>query len=85
MQEISNEFRNLCRMWDKFQTIFVYSGNGCWMLDIRRRDNYYCPTIEGGWQHLREDLGLNAGDQLVFECPVMSVDRFSVLVLKAVG
>lgn len=83
MEEISNEFRKLCTMWDKIQTIFVYSGNGCWMLHIRRRDDYYCSTIEDGWKYLREDLDLNVGDLCVSECLVLSFDHFSVQVLKA--
>ncbi|KAL1833681.1 hypothetical protein ACET3Z_003332 [Daucus carota] len=80
--DISNKFRMLCKMWDHIQSINVYYGVGRWMLDIRKRDDYYCSTIVDGWQIMRDCLKLNVGDRLVFECPEKSVDHFSLRVVK---
>lgn len=82
MQEISNKFRKLCNTWEKFQTINVYHGDGRWMLDVRKRDDYYCSTIVDGWQIMRDCLKLNVGDKLVFQCPEHSLDHFSLRVVK---
>ena len=69
-------------MWDTFQSINVYSGNGCWMLCTRKKDDYFCWTIEGGWQHLRDGMKLEVGDVLIFECAVDSFDQFTLRVVK---
>ncbi|WOH10833.1 hypothetical protein DCAR_0730306 [Daucus carota subsp. sativus] len=82
--DISNDFVELCSMWDSMQTITVYSGNGTWMLLICNRYYNYCWTIESGWQLLRDGLQLGVGDKLVFECPKMSFDHFSVRVIRKV-
>ncbi|XP_017257239.1 uncharacterized protein LOC135148051 isoform X1 [Daucus carota subsp. sativus] len=79
---ISPLFKKLCSMWDTIQSIYVYSGNGSWKLDICRRDDYYRSTIEDGWQQLRDGLALEVGDICIFECPVDSLDRFNVRVVK---
>uniref|UniRef100_A0A162A354 TF-B3 domain-containing protein n=1 Tax=Daucus carota subsp. sativus TaxID=79200 RepID=A0A162A354_DAUCS len=82
IEEISNKFRKLCNTWEKFQTINVYHGDGRWMLDVRKRDDYYCSTIVDGWQIMRDCLKLNVGDKLVFQCPEHSLDHFSLRVVK---
>lgn len=69
-------------MWDTFQSINVYSGNGCWMLCTRKKDDYFCWTIEGGWQHLRDGMKLEVGDVFIFECAVDSFDQFTLRVVK---
>ncbi|KAL1828955.1 hypothetical protein ACET3Z_007367 [Daucus carota] len=83
MVEISNEFSDLCLQWEAFQCINVYSGNGCWRLLIRKRENHYCYTIEDGWQRLRDDLRLNVGNVCIFRCPRQCYDQFQILVARA--
>ena len=72
----------MCEQWENFQCINVYSGNGCWRLLVRKRDDYNQTTIEDGWQKLRDGLGLIVGNICVFECPLHSFDQFIIRVLE---
>lgn len=52
------------------------------MLCTRKRDDYFCRTIGGGWQHLLDGMKLEVGDVLIFECAVDSFDQFTLRVVK---
>lgn len=69
-------------MWDKCQTISVYSENRHWKLQTHKRDDYHCRTIEDGWQAFRDGMKVDEGDLCIFECPMDTFDQFSVRVMK---
>ena len=74
----------MSEQWENFQCINVFSGDCCWRLLIRKRDDHYHrTTIEDGWQKLRDGLSLSVGNNCVFECPIQSYDEFRIRVLKA--